>query len=144
MDTSDPDISFDDNGVCNHCRSAESQLELRVIRGEAGERRFREIVDEIKKKGKGRAYDCILGISGGADSSYLAAKVVESGLRPLAVHFDSGWNSELAVKNIEKLVNKLGIDLYTVVCDWREMRDLQRSFFRASLVNCDTDRKSVV
>ncbi|MDA7880914.1 N-acetyl sugar amidotransferase [Akkermansiaceae bacterium] len=137
LDTWDTSIEFDENGVCNYCHRAERALRERTVSGEAGLRMFERQVEEVKQHGEGKEYDSILGISGGTDSSYLAVKVVEAGLRPLAVHFDSGWNSEGAVHNIERLVKGLGIDLFTLVCDWREMKDLQRSYFRASVINCD-------
>lgn len=137
MDTTDPDIEFDANGVCNHCKRFDEQSLKRVIVGEDGRKRLNEIVAEVKRYGANKEYDCIIGISGGVDSSYVAYKVKNLGLRPLAVHFDSGWNSELAVNNIENIVKKLDIDLYTEVCDWEEMRDLQLSFFKASVANCD-------
>lgn len=140
MDTSDPDISFDHDGVCSHCRSYEEQVKPIVDRADSGlaAPELARIVEKIKAAGKGREYDCLIGLSGGVDSTYVAAKVKELGLRPLAVHFDSGWNSELAVSNIENIVKRLNIDLYTYVCDWDEMRDLQRAFFKAGVANCDT------
>lgn len=95
------------------------------------------MTNRIRKQGSGRKYDCILGISGGVDSSYLAWKVKQLGLRPLAVHFDNGWNSELAVKNIESLTNALGIDLHTHVVDWSEFRDLQKAYFAASVIDIE-------
>ena len=95
------------------------------------------MVSRIKKSGKGKPYDCMIGLSGGADSSYLAKKVVDLGLRPLAIHFDSGWNSEMSVNNIEAIVKSLNLDLKTIVCDWDEMRDLQVAFLKASVPNCD-------
>ena len=95
------------------------------------------IVDELKRAGKGKAYDCVLGLSGGVDSSYLAYLAVELGLRPLVVHFDNGWNSELAVSNIENLVKGLHLDLHTFVMDWPEFRDLQRAYFKASVVDLE-------
>jgi len=132
MDTSDPDIVFDEAGVCNHCHryraSLRSEKYLRRIEPGA----LDALVREIRKHGRGRKYDCIIGVSGGADSTYVACQVKELGLRPLAVHLDNGWNSELAVSNIERTLNRLGIDLYTHVIDWREFSDLQRSFLRAS------------
>lgn len=137
MDTSDPDISFDAKGVCNHCHRAQRLCRKHIVTGGQGQAKFDQLIQRVRKEGKNKEYDSILGISGGSDSSYLAAKVIDAGLRPLAVHFDSGWNSELAVNNIERLVKALNIDLYTLVCDWREMKDLQRSYFRASVINCD-------
>jgi N-acetyl sugar amidotransferase len=139
MDTTDPDIWFDESGVCSHAIIYDRELAEEVRATQAGERRgeLERIIADIKKAGEGKPYDCVIGISGGVDSSYLALQAVRHGLRPLAVHFDSGWNSELAVDNIHNLVTRLGIDLYTHVVDWREMRDLQLAFFKASLANCD-------
>lgn len=140
MDTSDPDISFDQEGVCSHCRNYEVQAKPIVDRADSGlaEEELARVVAKIKAAGKGREYDCLIGLSGGVDSTYVALKVKELGLRALAVHFDSGWNSELAVNNIENIVKRLDIDLYTSVCDWDEMRDLQLAFFKAGVANCDT------
>ena len=139
MDTSDPDIAFDDQGLCNHCRGYDHMVRDIVARADRGERKqeLDAIVERIKESGRGGDYDCIMGLSGGVDSSYVAYTAKRLGLRPLAVHFDSGWNSELAVNNIENIVKKLGIDLHTHVVDWEEMRDLQLAFFKASVANCD-------
>lgn len=139
MDTTDPDITFDDRGVCNHCRAFDEhgQAIIDRARSERGKILLDAVVSEIKAKGRNKEYDCITGVSGGVDSTYVAYKLKELGLRPLAVHFDSGWNSELAVNNIENIVKKLEIDLYTYVVDWEEMRDLQLAFFKASVANCD-------
>jgi N-acetyl sugar amidotransferase len=136
MDTTDPDIAFDENGYCNHCSSYFTRLKFRPT-VEQGNAYINKLVAQMKEQGRGKDYDCVLGLSGGCDSSYLAFKVIELGLRPLTLHFDSGWNTELSVQNIEKIIKHLNIDLFTIVCDWEEMRDLQRSFFLASLVNCD-------
>lgn len=140
MDTSDPNITFDTLGVCNHCREYEQVAKPIVDRAEAGlaEPELLRTVEKIKAAGRGKDYDCLIGLSGGVDSTYVALKVKELGLRPLAVHFDSGWNSELAVSNIENIVKRLDIDLFTFVCDWDEMRDLQLAFFKAGVANCDT------
>lgn len=140
MDTTDPDIWFDENGVSSHALYFDAVLATDVGRAQAGERagELAALVDEIKKAGEGKPYDCVIGISGGVDSSYLALQAVKLGLRPLAVHFDSGWNSELAADNIHNLVTRLNLDLYTHVVDWREMKDLQLSFFKASVANADT------
>jgi len=139
MDTSDPDISFDGAGVCNHCQRYDQLVSQTVADAAAGRRTvdLDVIFSKIKADGKGKDYDCIMGLSGGVDSSYVAYIAKQYGLRPLAVHFDSGWNSELAVNNIENIVKKLDIDLFTFVVDWEEMRDLQLSFFKASVANCD-------
>lgn len=139
MDTTDPDIWFDENGVSSHALQYDENYASIVDAAQTGKRlgQLNSLVAAIKKAGEGKPYDCIVGVSGGVDSTYLIMRAVELGLRPLAVHFDSGWNSELAVNNIENLVTKLGLDLYTHVVDWREMRDLQLSFFKASVANCD-------
>ena len=139
MDTSDPDIWFDESGVSSHALAFDEFMapELKAAANGDLEPELHRIVSEIKEAGKGKPYDCVIGVSGGVDSTYLTYRAVMLGLRPLLVHFDSGWNSELAVNNIENLVDKLGLDLYTDVVDWREMRDLQLSFFKASVPNCD-------
>ncbi len=139
MDTTDPDIWFDEHGVSSHALFYDEHQAPLVDAATSGAREpeLQALVAQIKAAGAGKPYDCVVGISGGVDSTYLAMRVVELGLRPLAVHFDSGWNSELAVSNIENVVSKLGLDLYTDVVDWREMRDLQLSFFKASVANCD-------
>lgn len=139
MDTTDPLIEFDDQGACNHCRNYQDYEKNWRKTGEEAKIALDQMVEQIKEDGKGNKYDCILGLSGGVDSSYLcyyAKKVLD--LRILVVHVDSGWNSELAVNNIENIVTKLNIDLHTLVLDWEEMKDLQRSFFLASVPNCDT------
>jgi N-acetyl sugar amidotransferase len=133
----DPAITFDDKGICQYCLQYKSDEEQFVVKGEAGDRALALIVEAIKASGKGEKYDCIIGISGGVDSTYLAHKATQMGLRPLAVHFDNGWNSELAVKNIENIVSKLGLDLYTLVVDWNEFRDLQLAFLKASVVDIE-------
>ena len=138
MDTSDPWITFDDSGICNHCNNYFDYLNHSIGSKEDCDRELDKLVDHLKKAGKGKDYDCIMGLSGGVDSSYLSWYVVKKlGLRPLIVHVDAGWNSELAVSNIQNLVEKLDIDLHTIVIDWEEMRDLQRSFFRSGIANLD-------
>ena len=132
MDTSDPYIAFDAQGVCNHCHRYDALLSSRVMRGPAGKAALESIVARIKAAGKGQDYDCIVGVSGGVDSTYVAYAVKQLGLRPLAVHLDNGWNSELAVKNIERVLCKLNIDLYTHVLDWEEFKQLQIAFLKSS------------
>ena len=133
MDTSDPDIVFDANGVCHHCHAYDVAVATRVVSGAAGVREREALAAKIKAAGVGRPYDCIIGISGGVDSTYVAYAARKLlGLRCLAVHLDNGWDSELAVKNIEHVLNKLDIELHTEVLDWDEFRDLQLSFLRAS------------
>jgi N-acetyl sugar amidotransferase len=133
MDTTDPDIIFDESGQCNYCKSYLEDLpKLPRFQSDASEQ-LNKIIQKIKDAGKGKPYDCIIGLSGGVDSTYVAylVKAVFS-LRPLAVHMDNGWNSELSIKNVENVVKKLGIDLYTKILDWEEFRDLQLAFLKAS------------
>ena len=138
MDTSDPSIIFDTEGNCNHCNSALEVAPKIWFRGEKGEKLLEEIAEKIRNDGKKKEYDCIIGLSGGVDSSYLTYLAKERlGLRPLVVHVDCGWNSELAVKNIENITRKLNIELHTFVVNWEEMKDLHRSFFKASLPDQD-------
>lgn len=132
MDTSDPDIVFDENGICSHCHRYISTIEDPGYLKKREPGALDRLVEQIKAKGKGKAYDCIIGVSGGVDSTYTAYAVKKLGLRPLAVHLDNGWNSELAVSNIEITLKRLGIDLYTHVIDWEEFRDLQLAFLKAS------------
>lgn len=139
MDTTDPEIVFDENGVCSYCLDFQLKYadSLKNLSHQGLDASLLENIQRIKDAGKNNKYDCVIGLSGGVDSSYLALKVKELGLRPIAVHFDSGWNSEIAVRNIENIIKKLDIDLYTHVCDWNEMKDLQLSFFKAGVPNCD-------
>ncbi|HYM37646.1 MAG TPA: N-acetyl sugar amidotransferase [Nitrospiraceae bacterium] len=132
MDTSDPEIAFDGQGVCHHCHAYDRVVSDCVVRGAEGRTQLDAIVARIKKEGTRKRYDCIIGLSGGVDSSYVAYLVKQLGLRPLAIHLDNGWNSETAVRNIENLIKKLGIDLHTHVLDWEEFRRLQVAFLRAS------------
>jgi N-acetyl sugar amidotransferase len=131
MDTTAANIAFDENGMCNFC----SVTIARVQQAQAVDKpaALRELIENIRAAGKGRPYDVVIGVSGGVDSSYLAYLVKnEFGLRPLAVHLDNGWNSELAVKNIENILQKLDIELHTEVLDWEEFRSLQVAFLRSS------------
>lgn len=138
MDTSDPEITFDESGICNHCKNYFHRVANEIVTGEAGERRLAMTVEAIKASGKGKEYDCIIGVSGGVDSTTVAYTVKRKlGLRPLAVHFDNGWNSELAVDNIHRALRALEIDLETCVVDWEEFRDLQLSFLKASVANAE-------
>ncbi|MBE0670202.1 MAG: N-acetyl sugar amidotransferase [Anaerolineales bacterium] len=133
MDTTDPEIQFDEIGVCNHCHDYDRLIQQRVLTGQAGLRYLEELVEQIKREGTGKPYDCLMGVSGGVDSTYVAYVVKKKfGLRPLAVHMDNGWDSELAVKNIEETLKRLDIDLYTNVLNWEEFKDLQLAFLKAS------------
>ena len=133
----DPDIIFDEKGICNYYYDYIKDEKLYVLKGEEGERKLKEVVASIKKDSKGSKYDCILGLSGGADSTYLALLAKQKGLNPLLVHFDYGWNSELAISNIENAVKKLNLDLYTYVMNWEEFKDLLRAYFKASVLDLD-------
>lgn len=128
----DRHITFDAAGLCNHCRRYDELVDTRRLQGEQGRAALRLLVERIKAAGRGREYDCMIGVSGGVDSTYVAYLVKQHGLRPLAVHFDNGWNSELATRNIERVLRNIGIDLYTYVVDWDEFRDLQLAFLHAS------------
>ena len=137
MDTTDPRIFFNEQGECNHCQNFDLVLSKKWFPNQIGEHKIDEIVSKIKENGRGKDYDCIIGLSGGLDSSYLAYKASQFDLRILAVHVDAGWNSELAVQNIENIVKKCGLDLFTHVVDWSDMRDLHYAFFKAQVPNQD-------
>ncbi len=145
MDTSDSKITFDENGVCDHCRNFDKNI--RPYWSGATERpeELAEAARKIKKAGQGREYDCILGLSGGADSSYLAyiAKEV-MGLNPLALVVDTGWNLNVAVENIEKIVKGLDIDMYTEVINWKEMSDLQLAMFKSGISSQDAPQDQAI
>jgi N-acetyl sugar amidotransferase len=137
MDDSDPDIRFDNSGVCNYCLEADKELpKYRYEEYYSG--RFYNVGDEIKQKTKNSKYNCIIGLSGGVDSSYVALLAVKKlGLNPLGIHFDNGWNSDVSIRNIETIVNKLGIDYEAYVVDWQEFRSLQRAFIKASVIDLE-------
>ena len=139
MDTSDSKITFDEHGVCDHCITFYKKVLPNWHTDERGRQALDQIVEKIRHAGSGKDFDCIIGMSGGIDSSYLTyLSKVELGLRPLVFHVDAGWNSQEAVNNIEKLVDKLGLDLYTEVIDWEEMRDLQLAYFKSGVPHIDT------
>lgn len=137
MDTTDPDISFDDEGVCSHCHGYDARVASEAYQARRRPGALDDLVARIRREGEGKRYDCVIGVSGGVDSSYLALLTRDLGLRPLAVHLDNGWNSELAVHNIRHLLETLDIDLYTHVLDWEGFRDLQLSFLKASVPDCE-------
>jgi len=138
MDTTDAAIVFDERGVCDHCIGFEEDVKPNWHPDEKGKRILDQLVSQIAESGKGKEFDCILGMSGGLDSSYmLHLLVTEFGLRPLVFHVDGGWNTHIAVNNIQVLVDKLGLDLYTEVINWEEMRDFQLSFFKAGVPHLD-------
>jgi N-acetyl sugar amidotransferase len=143
MDTTDPQITFDAEGVCNHCHQFDERARREWFPNDEGARRWNALVAQMKAYGQGKEYDCILGLSGGVDSSYLALKVHESGLRPLVMHVDAGWNTELAVANIEAVVKHCGFDLHTHVVDWEDMRDLHLAFLHAAVANQDVPQDHI-
>lgn len=138
MDTSAPDIAFDADGRCSYCRDFESRAASTIFASADVKRaKLDALVARIKQQGRGRAYDCIVGVSGGVDSSWVLVQAMELGLRPLAVHMDNGWNSELAQSNISNLIRTLGVDLYTHVIEWHEYRRLMDAFFRSHVVDVE-------
>ena len=134
---SSPNITFDKDGVCCYCHQYDHNVELYGYKGKVTDAKLNELVKKIKDDGKGKEYDCILGISGGVDSAYLAYLATKLGLRVLAVHVDAGWNTETAVDNIQKICKKLNIDLHTIVVDWPSMKELQRAYMFSGLPNLD-------
>lgn len=138
MDTSDTNIVFDEQGVCDHCHTFTHQILPNWKQGEAASIELQAKISNIKNAGRGRDFDCIIGMSGGIDSSYLTHIASELGLRPLIFHVDAGWNSKEAVNNIEKLVDALNLDLFTEVIDWNDMRDLQLAYFKSGVPHIDT------
>jgi N-acetyl sugar amidotransferase len=136
-DSGTPGISFDQNGVCNYCHQIEN-LEKTFGTGTArGDKALHDIIEDIRRTGKNKKYDCVIGVSGGTDSSYMLLKAIEWGLRPLAVHYDNTWNSAVATENIRKVTNKLNIDLYTYVINNKEADDIFRSFLIAGVPEFD-------
>ncbi|MFN5370012.1 MAG: N-acetyl sugar amidotransferase [Bacteroidia bacterium] len=138
LDTNDyPAISFDNQGVCSVCHIYDDMARKTVKRGDEADKVLQNMLTEVKNWGINREYDCLIGVSGGVDSTYLSYKAKEWGLRPLILHVDNGWNTELSVMNIENLIKKLGFDLFTYVIDWNEIKDLQLSYMKASVLDID-------
>ena len=138
MDTTDSNIIFDEKGICDHCHDFYNNVLPNWHTDTRGKKELEAVVAKIKKDGEGRDFDCIMGMSGGADSSYLLhVAVKEYGLRPLVFHVDGGWNSALAVNNINVMIDKLDLDLYTEVINWEEMKDFQLAFFKSGLSMID-------
>ncbi|CAJ37093.1 N-acetyl sugar amidotransferase [Methanocella arvoryzae] len=135
-DTTIPGIKFDAEGVCNFCRMHE-ELEKAHQLNDENKRRFEKLIAKIKHEGRKKEYDCVVGVSGGRDSTYVLYNAIKLGLRPLAVHFDNGWNSDIAVSNIKRATTRLNVDLHTVVADWEEFKDLQKSFLKASVSDAE-------
>lgn len=133
LDQTVPELIFDQKGICNYCK-LHDVLEQEYPSGEKG---LKKIVQKIKKSKRGKKYDCLVGVSGGTDSSYTLYQAVKHGLKPLAVHFDNGWNSEIAVSNIQKICTKLNVELYTYVVNWEEFKDLQISFLKAGVPDAE-------
>ena len=139
MDTSDKMIKFDKYGVCDHCRIFKLKTEKIWKTNISNKKNFETLIQNIKKKSRNKDHDCIIGMSGGIDSSYLVYLAVKKmGLKPLIFHVDAGWNSQIAVNNIEKIVDNLKLDLFTEVINWQEMKDLQLSFFKSGVPHIDT------
>ena len=136
LDTTVSDIRFDQEGVCHYCK-IHDELEKTFPLGPCQEKTLETIVEKIKEKGRNKAYDIVVGVSGGRDSTYALYKAVKLGLRPLAVHFDNGWNSDTAVTNLKKATDKLNVDLHTFVIDWEDFKDLQISFLKASVSDAE-------
>lgn len=143
MDDTVQGITFDENGVCTFCH-IHDEIEAAHALGEGTTQKLNDIITKIKKDGKSKKYDCIVGISGGRDSTYTLYSAVKLGLRPLAVHFDNGWNSDSAVQNIKNACKTLGVDLHTHVADWDEFRDLQRAFLKASVPDAEVPTDWVI
>jgi N-acetyl sugar amidotransferase len=138
MDTSDPNIQFDESGFCNYCENFDVNIKPNWCTDLQGERILKQLASVIREAGKGKSFDCIIGLSGGLDSSYAAYITKEKmGLRPLLFHVDAGWNTDQAVGNIEKLVDGLGLDLYTEVVNWESVKRMQLAFMRAGIPDQD-------
>ena len=133
----DPEFSVDSQGICLYCQQSDTLRDRLPKTPEEAQQRISRQVEKIKAAGKGKDYDCVLGISGGVDSSFVTHLASEHKLRPLVVHLDNGWNSEIAVSNIKNLLDACKFDLYTIVIDWEEFKDLQRSFFKASVIDIE-------
>lgn len=138
MDSSDPNIRLDNSGICDRCNEYYNTILPSWNKGLGKEKELNEIIDRIKKEGRGKEYDCILGFSGGFDSSYMLHLVVkELGLRPLVFHVDAGWNTNIATENIQKMVQKLNLDLKIETVNWEEMKDFQLAFFKSGVPHLD-------
>jgi N-acetyl sugar amidotransferase len=138
MDTTVAEITFDQNGVCNYCHDYDNRITKDLYYEKSGLASLEKLVEKIKRRGANKEYDCLIGLSGGVDSTFVAYLVKKKyGLRPLAVHMDNGWNSEMSVANVEQIVKRLDIDLYTHVLDWEKFKDLQISFLKSCISNIE-------
>ena len=138
MDTTDTAITFDSKGVCDHCNTFYNDILPNWDTGDLGAQKLEILASKIRTSGRGKDFDCIIGMSGGIDSSYLVYVAKElMGLRPLVFHVDAGWNTNIAVNNIERIVDGLGLELYTEVINWEEMKDLQKAFFKSGVSHID-------
>ena len=146
MDTTSSLITFDEKGICNFCKGYEDSLQKFVYGFTSLQRKqkLESLIAKIKQDGNGNTYDCILGVSGGMDSSYLCILAKEWGLRPLIVHFDNGWNTDLAVTNIQNVISRLGYELYTYVINWEQFKDLQISYFKASVLDIEVPNDQLI
>jgi N-acetyl sugar amidotransferase len=145
MDTTDAAITFDTAGVCDHCRTYDAEILPNWHTGERGQAELQRLLDDIRSDGRGREFDCIIGVSGGVDSSYLTyLSTTRFNLRPLVFHVDTGWNSKESVNNVERLIDGLGLELFTEVIDWDEMRDLQLAFLKAAVPHIDTPQDHAI
>jgi len=144
MDISDPKISFDVRGVCDYCNNYHTNILPNWHPNDHGEKLIEPVINKIKEWGSNKSHDCLIGVSGGADSSYLVYIAKEKfGLNPLLFHVDAGWNSQISVNNVARIIDGLGLDLYTEVINWKEMQDLQLSFFKAQVPHLDAPQDHV-
>ena len=139
MDTSDEMIEFDNSGRCNHCLSFEKNIKPILIQ-KKDKKLFEKLIKKIKNEEKNKKYDSIIGLSGGTDSSYIVHLAKLNGLRPLIIHFDNGWDSELAIQNIENIIKKTNFDYINYIVDWEEFKDLQLAYFKASVVDIEVQQ----
>lgn len=143
MDESDPLITFDERGICNHCKEFKKLINSEWFPNQAGERKLHDLLKQVKFVGRGKQYDCVVGLSGGVDSSYLCFLMKKWNLRPLLVHVDAGWNSELAVSNIQSIVEYTDFDLETIVINWKEVRELQVAYLKSGISNQDVPQDHI-
>ena len=144
MDTSDRNITFNSEGICSHCLDYKKTIKPKHLNQIKNKKNFERLISSIKLSSSNKEYDCIIGLSGGLDSSYLVFTAKKLGLNPLIFHADTGWNSKLSSSNIEKIISNLNLDLYTYVIDWNEMRDIQLSFFKSGVPHIDSPQDHAI